>query len=180
MKIQKEMETHKKLILPVLLILLASFLATSASLSGKNTITGAVTGIPIQYAINSPTNPPDSKCQLYNDPEVPNFFMNGTNATLAFTNKNGDQYCKSKGYKYAGFTVLKQTNSLLDSNNGICNGKVEVSFTHETLYPGKTILKEPIVGSYCSTLAPTNPFVTNPTTGDNLVLTYPTSIYCCN
>lgn len=45
MEINKECDNHKNLVLPVILILTAAFLATSLSIGGRDAITGAVTGI---------------------------------------------------------------------------------------------------------------------------------------
>lgn len=51
MKIEKEGQSHRSLVLPVALILIAAFLATSLSIGGKTAITGAVTGITGQQII---------------------------------------------------------------------------------------------------------------------------------
>ncbi len=177
MEIQKG-ESHRDLILPVTLILIAAFLATSLSFDGKSAITGAVTGITGQQISAIPGTPTKfpgnaNNCN-YLEGDFPVFVGN-------HPGKNGNDYCKSKGYINAKFVIIDEDINLLDSANGSCAGKSQLNEPGKNFVFGNISLNSPsnpsTYGSYCSTVV--SSFAAEPTLGDVVGSYTPSGVYCC-
>ncbi len=164
MKVRRE-QSHRALLVPVLLILAAAFLATSLSVGRtSNEISGAQT-VSIRGA------PLGSGCDYFTeDPS-------GTGIDIFILNnpgKDGDDYCKSIGYKTAGFVTEIVESTYYSSTDNSCTGLGQLEDRYEQVLSGDQSLT--LGGNICGTQT-TN--FAEPAFGDVFVTRLPMGAYCC-
>jgi len=128
MKVRRE-RNYRSLLLPVVLVLAAAFLAAGLGGFAGNEISGA------QVIHRSAAYPP-SGCN-YMGETTPNYNPHQFIYANQGKKATGNDYCKSIGYDYAAFVDTNYLEITLDSIDGSCDGKNQIDeIVQYHKYPG--------------------------------------------